>query len=69
MSKDKNDLYNDCKIYHKAHLIAPDGSVSPLCAEKPRKINLKKELWTLEDSAVTCKKCLKELAQTVAGVQ
>ena len=56
------DPYNDLKIYHKAKLIAPDGSVSPLCAEKPKKLNLKQELWTMDDDAVTCKKCLKKMS-------
>lgn len=59
-----NDPYNDFKIYHKANLITKDGSVSPLCAEKPRKLNLKKELWTTDDEAVTCRKCLKKLVNT-----
>lgn len=57
----KDDPYNDRKIYHKPKLISGDGSVSPLCAVKPRKINLEKELWTITDSAVTCEKCLKKI--------
>ncbi|KKN77613.1 hypothetical protein LCGC14_0358880 [marine sediment metagenome] len=59
MSKD--DPYGDIKIYHKANLIAPDGSVSPLCAKTPRKLNLKKDVWTLDDASVTCKKCLSKM--------
>ena len=46
-----------CKIYHKANLISPDGSVSPLCAKKPRKLNLARECWTTTDEFVTCKRC------------
>lgn len=56
--KKTNDPYNDIKIYHKAKLITPFGDVSPLCAKKPRKLNLKKELWTINDSGVTCPRCL-----------
>ncbi len=51
------------KVYHKAKLISPDGGISPLCAEKPRRLNLKKELWTTSDNAVTCEKCLKKISQ------
>ena len=57
----KNDPYNDFKIYHKAKLMNNAGQVSPLCANKPRPINFKKESWTTKDSLVTCKKCLKLL--------
>ena len=59
----KYDPYNDNKIYHKGHLVDKDGNVSPLCAKKPRKINLSKELWAFVDSSVTCKKCLKILQE------
>jgi len=43
---------------HKAKLISDNGDVSPLCAKKPRKLNLAKESWTLRDEAVTCPNCL-----------
>lgn len=56
-----NDPYNDRKKYHMAALMSNKGDVSPLCGKKPRKLNLKKELWTLEEGAVTCKKCLELL--------
>lgn len=48
------------KVIHKAKLLSNNGDVSPMCAgwEKPKKINLKKESWTLVDKFVTCKKCL-----------
>lgn len=55
----KDDPFYDNKIYHRAKLIAPDGSVSPLCAKTPKAIDLTKELWTARDDAVTCLKCLK----------
>lgn len=49
------------KIVHKAKLVSDKGDVSPLCAKKPRKVNMNKENWTLRNEAVTCPKCLKEL--------
>lgn len=61
------------KIVHKAKLVSNNGDVSPLCANRPRKINLTKESWILRNSAVTCPKCLKELTagscKAEAGVQ
>ena len=47
------------KIYHKAALFynKRSGGVSALCFDVPKKINLKKELWTFRDEAVTCTKC------------
>lgn len=44
-------------IRHFAKLISPTGGVSPLCAKKPRAINMKRASWTLGEKAVTCKKC------------
>ncbi len=52
------DPYKDKKVYHKAKLINAKGRVSPLCAKNPRPLNLRKELWTNQPEAVTCKKCL-----------
>lgn len=46
------------KIRHRWHLISEHGDVSPLCASKPRKINLERESWTNRDEAVTCPRCL-----------
>lgn len=45
------------KVIHKAKLISQNGDVSPLCAVKPRKLDLKKESWTTDLTAVTCEKC------------
>ena len=47
------------KIYHKAALFYKkrSGGASALCFDVPKKINLKKELWTIRDEAVTCPKC------------
>jgi len=46
------------KEIHRAKLVSQNGDVSPLCAEVPKALNLKKESWTNRDEAVTCKKCL-----------
>jgi hypothetical protein len=56
-----NDPYHDHKPIHRAKLISDKGDVSPLCATKPRKLNLKVETWTNRDEAVTCPKCLAKL--------
>lgn len=45
------------KIIHRAKFISPDGAVSPLCAKKPKAINLKVTTWTNRANAVTCEKC------------
>jgi len=47
------------KIFHRADKCNDKGQVSALCFAHPRPINLKKALWTLQDEAVTCAKCLK----------
>jgi len=60
------DPYSDLKICHKAKMVSPNGDVSPLCAKKPRKINLAKERWTLIDDCVTCKRC-KRLMKARSG--
>ena len=52
------DLYHDIKKVHLAQLISNTGGVSPLCAKKPRRLNLKKASWTLVKKLVTCKRCL-----------
>jgi hypothetical protein len=47
------------RTYHKADRVDTHGNVSPLCANPPRALDLKKhELWTNRWEAVTCKKCL-----------
>lgn len=51
------------KPIHRAKLISPDGRVSPLCAAKPRAINLKRASWSNRDEAVTCPRCLKIIAE------
>lgn len=55
------DPYHDRKVYHMAKLTDRKGNVSPLCADKPRKMNLGHELWTLLPEAVTCVRCLARL--------
>ena len=46
------------KPVHRATLIRSDGKVSPLCAKRPRVLNLARETWTNRDAAVTCRRCL-----------
>lgn len=50
-----------------AKLVSNRGDVSPLCADRPRKLNLERELWTFEAAAVTCKKCLAKIAEGTKG--
>jgi hypothetical protein len=45
------------KPVHKAALMRADGAVSPLCAARPRKLNLSRETWSLVWSSVTCRRC------------
>lgn len=46
------------KIYHEAKHIGPNGEVSPLCRKnRPKAIDLGKEMWTTDPKAVTCEKC------------
>jgi hypothetical protein len=65
MSRD--DPYHDHKPYHFADKIRSDGAVSPLCAARPRALNLRRERWTLLKSAVTCKRCIEALKLRRAG--
>jgi hypothetical protein len=58
----KNDIYKDKKIYHRAGKINEKGQVSALCYAIPRPIIAKSHLWTLDNNAVTCKKCLIEIS-------
>lgn len=51
------------KVYHMASLINRDGGISPLCAAKPRVIDLKKASWTNRRERVTCPRCKKRLAE------
>lgn len=50
------------KPVHRAKLVRGDGKVSPLCADKPRPINLGRATWTIVDSLVTCPRCLAALS-------
>jgi hypothetical protein len=43
---------------HKIARVGTGGRISPLCAGKPRQINLRFESATSDWSAVTCEKCL-----------
>lgn len=51
------------KPVHMAKLIAEDGSVSPLCAKRPRKLKLDRETWCLRPQDVTCAACQKQNPQ------
>jgi hypothetical protein len=47
------------RVYHMANLVSLRGKVSPLCAAKPRVLNLKRhQLWTIRWEAVNCPRCL-----------
>lgn len=46
------------KPVHWAALIRLDGKVSPLCAKRPRVLDLSQETWTNRKSAVSCPRCL-----------
>ncbi|KKL91160.1 hypothetical protein LCGC14_1897460 [marine sediment metagenome] len=59
------DSGNRPKICHKAKKVCSGGGVSPLCAVKPRRINLKVATWTLTNRFVTCKKCLRKLTEQI----
>lgn len=63
MRKPRQDPYHDHKLYHLAHLMSPGGRVSPLCAGRPRPLDLTRELWTLRPEAVTCPKCLEKIQE------
>ncbi len=52
------------KTLHMAKHINQQGEVSPLCAPKPRALDLKKAGWTNRKEAVTCPKCLALLKQS-----
>ena len=54
------------KPVHMAKMVNDKGDVSPLCAARPRRINLKVATWTNRAEAVTCKKCLTALASPKA---
>lgn len=46
------------KPVHMAKMFNQHGGASPVCADKPRAINLKRATWTIRWEAVTCEKCL-----------
>lgn len=64
VGKSPDDPYRDHKKYHKAALMREDGRVSALCFRRPRAINLARALWTLQDEAVTCRKCRRLMRAT-----
>lgn len=54
------DPYHDHRTYNYAKMMDGVSSVSPLCAKRPRKLNIARyELWTLRPEAVTCGRCKK----------
>jgi hypothetical protein len=46
------------KVVHMAKMVSSKGEVSPLCAPRPRALDLKKAsaVW-YQPEAVTCRKC------------
>lgn len=51
-------MAREAKTVHLAKLISETGAVSPLCARRPRALNLSKESWTIVNSGVTCERCI-----------
>lgn len=45
------------EIVHYAKMVSAEGFVSPVCAAKPRQLNLAKESWSNRLNAVTCERC------------
>lgn len=45
---------------HKAKLVADDGSISPLCAKKPKALE-PPDKWSIVDDHVDCPRCLRKL--------
>ena len=45
------------KIVHLAKHVSRNGDISPLCATKPRRLDLYTETWSLDPNTVTCEKC------------
>jgi hypothetical protein len=61
MAKPADPYHDGPQLVHFAHLIAPDGGVSPLCAKAPRRINVKRATWTNRPGAVTCPRCIQKI--------
>ena len=57
------DPYRDHKKYHMVDKVRADGSASALCFKSPRPINLNVALWTTQEDAVTCTRCLAKLRE------
>lgn len=55
------------RIVHMASKMSSKGGVSPLCAIKPRAINMKISSWTLTRAAVTCTRCQAKLKELKAA--
>ncbi len=53
------------RIRHYPKLINPEGEVTPLCAKKPKPIDMTKASWTFQKGGVTCRKCLEILNRPV----
>lgn len=65
-SMKKDDPYHDRKVVHKANKMDNRGRASAVCFDPPRAINMKVATYVFapeNDSAVTCKKCLKVMEQ------
>lgn len=51
----------DDTIYHKWRLIRNDGATSPLCADRPRAVDLDIEACVYSTEHVTCPACIERL--------
>lgn len=47
------------KRFHLARMVNANGDVVPWCAALPRKVNMRRDTWTTDAAAVTCRRCIK----------
>jgi hypothetical protein len=57
------------RVVHKAKGIRDDGTVSALCFSNPRGIDLREASWSMADRQVTCKACLRLIANPAKVTQ
>ena len=56
------DIETNGEIYHMADKVNRNGEIYALCFESPRAIDIDRELWTTDISAVTCSPCNEKFA-------
>lgn len=49
------------KLVHRAKHVNAGGQVSALCFKRRHAIDLKRASWTIDDYAVTCRRCIDEM--------